>query len=305
MSYSGVTWSKDTGRWRARLRTKDGVTLSLGSFQTQEEAIEAVESARRALEKPPAERPKDEQRWTTIIPLSHQSFHGIPSRVGPLTGEIPPSARRNPGIVGRDRGGAHERGKPWAAVVDLEDVPRTMQVRGFFSLRSARKGRRLGSRSRGLRGAWFVRWSRAAGSPMAYGDYRGTGVTLHRLIMGLEPGEPREAIAKDGDYLNCRRSNLIIVRSADVADIRNEILYETQAKYRRRYELATEHTILRRDRCPKGVTYRRRDGKYIARFGARDEHGVYRTYYVGIYDSLEAAIQAREARMSGGEDIGR
>lgn len=303
---TGVTWMPNSGKYRARLRTANGRIIHLGTFRTAEEAREMIRQAREATKTPPEQRLLDhdvfghrrqlkppERATIKRIPLLVCSFHGIKSGCGPKAGDLPMRAVQNPGIAGRNVWGGSTKGTQWTAVVDIEDAWKVNLVRGSDRAPTPWRCR--------AHGAWFARWIPETHTVYAYGDHHSAGVTLHRLIMGLEPGEPRDAVALDGDHLNCRRANLTVYTSSEAGQMRRDIMRDREQKYREIFvgdEIRTAQRRAAHKSRYLGVTYRLTDGKYIARFGIVGPDGRRATKYVGTYDSEVEAAEARREAMA-------
>lgn len=58
----------------------------------------------------------------------------------------------------------------------------------------------------------------------------GTGVWMHRLLLGLEPGDRRQGDHRNGNRLDCRRSNLRIATNAQNAQ--NQAAKPGTSRYR-------------------------------------------------------------------------
>src|SRR5205823_2166668 len=71
--------------------------------------------------------------------------------------------------------------------------------------------------------SWSLTSGRYAAARIGGRAPRGSLVTMHRLIMGLEPGDPREVDHINGDGLDNRRANLRIVTRAQQAQNRLKI----------------------------------------------------------------------------------
>jgi len=113
------------------------------------------------------------------------------------------------------------------------------------------------------------RWYLADGyvTRTLYLDGRKTSITIHRDLMGLEHGDPREVDHGDRDRLNNRRSNLSIVERWE-----NERNHAREPHYSRK--VGVTHDRLR----DKWKAQASLDGQYV---------------YLGLYESEDAAILAR------------
>lgn len=105
-------------------------------------------------------------------------------------------------------------------------------------------------------------------------------VLMHRQIMGLAPGDPREVDHRDTDRLNCRRENLRIVSSAQNAQNRR-VRSDARSRYR-------------------GVCWYPNYGKWVARVhheGRRHLAG----YFADEDDAGRAAAELRAKLMTHSE----
>ncbi len=112
-------------------------------------------------------------------------------------------------------------------------------------------------------------WRLNAGGYVYRGERRGGvyhTIYLHREIMGLEAGDPREVDHEDGDPLNNRRSNLLVV------DTRSEQMQN--------------HGVRPHSSRFRGVTWDKRRGRWMARAKLRG-----RFVFLGYFDSEEAAAK--------------
>jgi hypothetical protein len=112
------------------------------------------------------------------------------------------------------------------------------------------------------------RWSLTAGYAATRID--GRIEYMHRMILGLRPGEKDEGDHRNRDRLDNRRSNLRVVTAAE----------------------NRQNTSGRGD-TPRGVTHlRKTSGRYMARVKVRG-----RELYLGCYSTVEeAAAVAADAR---------
>lgn len=112
-----------------------------------------------------------------------------------------------------------------------------------------------------------LRWSL---SDKGYVQRRADNVRLHRLVMGLVTGDPREVDHRDGNQLDNRRRNLRLASDAEQAQNRRG-RGDSSSRFR-------------------GVSAR--DGRWIARVQSDG-----RSYNLGTFETEEeAAAAARGAR---------
>lgn len=123
-----------------------------------------------------------------------------------------------------------------------------------------------------------LRWSDSHGYAMRVVTKDGVrNVTwLHRLVAGLEPGEPREADHRNGDTYDCRRSNLRIVTHLENSQNRAE-----------------RPAVTRKTSKHRGVCWNKRRGAWVAQVFSGGK-----CHWLGYFGSEEAAaVVARQARV--------
>lgn len=123
---------------------------------------------------------------------------------------------------------------------------------------------------------WCAQWSPRTKSFYAQrGVYPGgKKILLHREIMGLKKGDPREVHHVNGDTLDNRRSNLKIVT---VTEHKNE-----------------HRNDPRRDVSKYGIgIYRRSSGRFLAQVSIDGKR-----YNIGTHDTPQEAQAAREEFLS-------
>lgn len=123
--------------------------------------------------------------------------------------------------------------------------------------------------------AWLRRWRWSDDKGYAHRvvtkDGQRTRIVMSRLIMGLEPGDPREVDHKDGNTYDNRRKNLRIVS------------HHHNGQNRHQRPRSSPH---------RGVSWNARRRKWVAQ--ARWDG---RNRFLGYFDSEEEAAEvARKAR---------
>jgi hypothetical protein len=114
-------------------------------------------------------------------------------------------------------------------------------------------------------------WRLSAQRPYVVTRIDGVRILLHRFLMGLESGDPREVDHRDGNQLDNRRANL------RVCTHRENGLNIT--RYRSRRPLTSRY---------RGVSWNAPTGKWTAKFAQT---------YLGRYESEERAAEVvREHR---------
>lgn len=102
------------------------------------------------------------------------------------------------------------------------------------------------------------------------GQRRMISVLMHRVILGLQPGDEMQCDHRDGNGLNNRRSNLRFCTAMQ------------NGQSRRNQKMGTSRY--------KGVCWHRGEGKWYSQIGVNKKR-----IYVGSFDSEVAAAQAYDA----------
>jgi hypothetical protein len=119
---------------------------------------------------------------------------------------------------------------------------------------------------------WFLHSQGYACANVVRPDGRKAIVLLHRVLLGLNPGDGREVDHRDGDPLNCRRSNLRIASRSQ--NMQNVCSYRGgSSRYR-------------------GVSWHKGAGKWMASATLNRK-----AHYLGLFEhEAEAAEAARVFR---------
>jgi hypothetical protein len=103
---------------------------------------------------------------------------------------------------------------------------------------------------------------------------------LHRLIVGLEPDDPREVDHENGDTYDCRRENL---RAVD-------------------HRTNGQNIHQRMGTSPyRGVSWNKRQGKWVAQC-RWDDRNHWLGYFTSELEAAEAACNARREHVPGALD---